>query len=73
MNAEFDYDLTADQWEMLKALRAPALNARALNRFVIENLVALQLVELKDGRPCLTPRGRSVLLRGSPQLLDLAA
>jgi len=73
MNAEFDYDLTPDQWEMLKALRTPAPMARALNRFGVENLVALGLAEMCDGRPVLTPKGRSVLLRGSPRLLDLAA
>jgi hypothetical protein len=73
MNPEFDYDLTPDQWEMLKALRAPAAKARVLNRFVVENLVALGLAEMTGGRPALTPKGRSVLLRGSPRLLDLAA
>jgi len=73
MNADFDYDLTPDQWEMLKALRASASNARVLNRFVVGSLVALQLAEIIDGRPALTPTGRSVLLRGSPRLLDLAA
>jgi hypothetical protein len=73
MNPEFDYDLTPDQWETLKALRAPAPRARALNRFVVETLVALQLAEMTDGRAVLTPKGRSVLLRGSPRLLDLAA
>ena len=71
MNPEFDYDLTPDQWETLKALPAP--RARALNRFVVETLVALQLAEMTDGRAVLTPKGRSVLLRGSPRLLDLAA
>src|ERR1700676_4697135 len=45
MNAAFDYDLTHDQWEMLKALRASAPNARVLNRFVVGSLVALQLAE----------------------------
>ena len=73
MNAEFDYDLTPDQWQALRAFRGPAPNNRALNRLVVENLVALQLAEMTDGRPVLTPKGRSVLLRGSPQLLDLAA
>jgi hypothetical protein len=73
MNAEFDYDLTPDQWEALKALRGPAPSDRALNRFVVENLVALQLAEMTDGSPALTAKGRSVLLRGSPRLLDLAA
>ena len=73
MNAEFDYDLTPDQWETLKALRVPAANGRALNRFVVENFVALELAEMADGRLVLTRKGRSVLLRGSPRLLDLAA
>jgi len=73
MNAEFDYDLTPDQWETLKALRVPAANGRALNRFVVETLAALQLAEMADGRLVLTRKGRSVLLRGSPRLLDLAA
>jgi hypothetical protein len=73
MNAEFDYDLTLDQWGMLKALRSPAQSACVLNRFVVEKLVALGLAAMSDGRPVLSPRGRSVLLRGSPRLLDLAA
>ncbi len=73
MNPEFDFDLTPDQWEMLKALRAPAARGRIPNRFVVASLVALHLAEIKDGRPVLTPKGRSVLLRGSPRLLDLAA
>ncbi len=72
MNPEFDYDLTPDQWETLKALRAPAPN-RVPNRFVVENLIALGLAETTDGRAVLTPTGRSVLLRGSPRLLDLVA
>jgi hypothetical protein len=73
MNAEDDYDLTLDQWEALKSIRAPAANGRALNRSVVENLVGLQLAEITDGRPVITRKGRSVLLRGSPRLLDLAA
>jgi len=43
MNTEFDYDLTPDQWEALKALRLPAAQRRILNRFVVDGLVALQL------------------------------
>ena len=43
MNAEFDYDLTHDQWEALKALRLPAPKRRILHRSVVEVLVALQL------------------------------
>jgi len=73
MNAEIEYDLTPDQWETLKALRVPASKCRGLNRFVVENLVALQLAEMTDDRPVITSKGRSVLLRGSPQLWDVAA
>jgi hypothetical protein len=73
MNAEFDYELTPDQWETLKAIRVPAAAGRALHRSVVDGLVALQLAEISGGRPVLTPKGRSVLLRGSPRLLDLAA
>jgi hypothetical protein len=71
MNAEID--LTLDQWEALKALRTPSAKRRSLNRFVIEQLVALRLAaEIGDG-PAITPEGRSVLLRGSPRLWDVAA
>ena len=73
MNAEIDYDLTLDQWEALKALRTPAAKRRLLNRFVVEQLIALALAaEIGDG-PVITPEGRSVLLRGSPRLWDVAA
>jgi hypothetical protein len=73
MNVEYDYDLTPDQWEALRAIRVPAANGRALHRSVVENLVALQLAEMTDGRPVITRKGRSVLLRGSPRLWDVAA
>jgi hypothetical protein len=73
MNAEFDYDLTPDQWEALKTLRLRAPEDRALSRSVIESLVALQLVAMNDDCPAITPKGRSVLLRGSPRLWDVAA
>ena len=73
MNAEFDYDLTRDQWEALKALRLRAAERRVVNRPVVESLIALQLAVMTGDGPVITPKGRSVLLRGSPQLLDLAA
>ena len=73
MNPEFDYDLTPDQWETLKAIRVPFANGRALNRSVVENLVALGLAEMTGDRPVITRKGRSVLLRGSPRLWDVAA
>ncbi|MEA2885678.1 MAG: hypothetical protein QOD11_38 [Bradyrhizobium sp.] len=72
MNAEIDYDLTLDQWEALKALRTPA-RRRALNRFVVEQLIALRLAAEIGDCPVITPEGRRVLLRGSPRLWDVAA
>ena len=73
MNAEVDYDLTPDQWEALKALRVPASEYRAPNRSVLEQLIALQLAAMTDDRQVITPKGRGVLLRGSPRLWDVAA
>jgi len=73
MNAEIDYDLAPDQWEALKTLRSPAPDSPALNRFVLEGLIALQLATMKGDFPALTPKGRKVLVRGSCKLLDVAA
>ena len=72
MHADLDYNLTHDQWETLKALRG-APQHRVANRFVVDELVALGLADIDDGMPRITAKGRSVLLRGSPQLLDLAS
>jgi hypothetical protein len=73
MTAEFDYDLTPDQWDTLKALRLPAPARRGVNRFVIDQLIALELAAMGEDGPAITPTGRSVLLRGSPRLWDVAA
>ena len=73
MNAELDCDLTPDQWETLKALRAPSPAVRPRSRFVLESLVALDLVSIAAGHPVMTARGRHVLIRGSSRLLDVAA
>jgi hypothetical protein len=73
MNAELDYDLSPDQWEALKALRAPALKASRLNRLVIGGLVSLQLAVMIGDLPVITPKGRKVLVRGSSRLWDVAA
>jgi hypothetical protein len=73
MNAELDYDLTRDQWEVLKALRVPAAECFRLNRSVFKHLVALGLADVIDDRPVISAKGRSVLLRGSPRLWDVAA
>jgi hypothetical protein len=73
MNTEFDCDLTPDQWEALKALRAPAVAACSRSRYVLESLVALDLVTIDGDFPVMTARGRHVLIRGSSRLLDVAA
>ncbi len=74
MSAEFDYELTPDQWDALKSLRLPAPKSRRLNGFVVDGLIALQLAAMIDDGPVMTPRGRRVLVRGSSRLLlDLAA
>ena len=73
MNAEFDYELTREQWETLKALRLPAVERRILDRMAVKSLITLGLAALTDAHPIITPRGRHVLLRGSPRLWDVAA
>jgi hypothetical protein len=73
MDDEIDYHLSTDQWETLKTLRAPVLRLPALNRFVLEDLVALGLVSMIDNVPVITPKGRKALIRGSSRLLDVAA
>ena len=74
MNDEFDYELTHDQWEALKALRSAATAIPRMNRFAIENLIALGLVTIREDSPVLTPQGRKVLIQGSSRLLqDLVA
>ena len=73
MDAEFDCELSPDQWEMLKALRSPAPDRRMTSRPVLAELIALGLATFKDERPVITAKGRKVLVRGSEKLLDLSA
>ncbi len=73
MYADIEYDLTPEQWDCLKATRLAAHNCRKADSTTIESLVALGLVTFVDVRPAITPKGRSVLLRGSPRLWDVAA
>lgn len=73
MTMEFDYDLTPDQWETLKALRKPASASPRSSGHHLESLVALDLVTICDDFPVITPWGRRVLVRGSSRLLDVAA
>jgi hypothetical protein len=73
MVVELEYDLTPGQWDALKSLRGTASSRSAPNEFVLQQLLGLNLAELVDGSPVLTPTGRKVLVRGSSSLLDLAA
>jgi ribosomal protein S19E (S16A) len=78
MSIDFDYELSPDQWDTLKALRNPACHGQTsgdgpVKHYVVEDLVKLGLVSLTDGTPVLTPTGRKVLVRGSCRLLDLAS
>ena len=73
MNNDLDFDLSSDQWDALKALRNPVSRDRLLKAYVVEGLVKLGLVAVRDGVPAMTPIGRKVLVRGSCRLLDLAA
>jgi hypothetical protein len=73
MNDEIDYVLTPDQWETLKALRVPVAKFSTLNRFVLDDLVALGLATMIDNMPAITRRGRKALIRGSSSLWDVAA
>ena len=72
---ESDHELTPQQWEALKVLRMPATKPRSVNRFALGGLIALGLAAIGDnsGLPEITPQGRSALVRGSPDLLDVAA
>ena len=73
MNAELDYDLTQEQWKTPRALRLGAPDRHVLDQPVVAELVALELAAINDGIASITTKGRSVLLRGSPRLLDVAA
>lgn len=70
MSTETDFQLTANQWDTLRALRPTAAPGR-LNRYVLDQLVELGLVA--GDVPALTAAGRAVVLRGCPRLWDLAA
>jgi hypothetical protein len=67
MSVEPDYELTQDQWEVLKALRLPAPKRRSLNRFIVERLVTFQLAAMNGDCPVITE------VRGSARLWDVAA
>jgi hypothetical protein len=73
MSAEFEDDLTANQWDALRSLRLSAAKSGVSNRFVVESLIARGLATMAGDRAVLTAKGRTVLVRGSSRLLDVAA
>jgi hypothetical protein len=73
MNDESDFDLRSDQWEALKALRAPFARMPASTHPVLGDLVALGLISVRDHVPVITAKGRKALVRGSFSLMDAAA
>ncbi len=73
MNTEFDYDLTPDQWETLKALRSPAAHAARDYPSSTGGSGRTRPCGHVEDLPLLTTRGRKVLIRGSSRLLDVAA
>ncbi|MBR0751365.1 hypothetical protein JQ604_04140 [Bradyrhizobium jicamae] len=74
MNNDIELELRPDQWEALKALRAPEANPSRMRRFAVESLITLGLVAPRGDSLALTPAGRKMLVRGSEKLLqDLAA
>ena len=73
MSNDIDYDLSADQWEALKALRNPVASDRLSKAYVIGDLIRLGLVSIRDSVPVMTETGRKALVRGSCRLLDVAA
>jgi hypothetical protein len=74
MHDEFDYDLTPEQWETLKALRPLASRLPRISRHTVDSLIGLGFVAINGDTPVITSTGRKVLIRGSSRLLlDLAA
>ncbi len=73
MTNDVDFELSPDQWEVLRVLRNPVSNGRLSKAYLLEGLVKLGLVIVNDGMPAMTPIGRKVLVRGSCRLLDVAA
>ena len=70
VDSEIDLVLDRSQWETLKALGAPDVDRRPVDKQAIERLVAASLAEMRDGRPVITAMGRKAVVRGSPSLWD---
>ena len=64
MSNDFDFDLSPDQWETLRALRNPVSNGHLSKAYLLDSLVKLGLVIVSDGVPAMTPAGRKVTTEG---------
>jgi hypothetical protein len=73
METEIDLGLDLAQWETLKALGAPSPDCRRMNQLAFQQLVTRELAAMLDGHPIITPMGRKVVVRGSPQLWGRSA
>jgi hypothetical protein len=73
MEAEIDLGLDRNQWETLKVLGAPDPDYRRLDRLALQQLVASELAAMLEDRPLITPKGRKVVILGSPRLWDMSA
>ena len=69
-DGEANVVLDRSEWETLKALGAPDADQRPVDKQAIDGLVAAKLAAMRDGRPVITPMGRSAVVRGSPSLWD---
>jgi hypothetical protein len=67
---EDDVELDRNQWEVLKALGAPAPPDLSWRRETYRELAKSNLVTVQNGRPVITPKGRKRVVRGSPRLWD---
>ena len=56
------------QWDALRALGAPSPDSSRLCGAAVEQLLRSDLLELRDDRPSITPKGRQVVVCGSPRL-----
>lgn len=56
------------QWDALRALGAPSPDPSRLCGAAVEHLLRSDLLELRGDRPAITPKGRQVVVCGSPRL-----
>lgn len=68
-----EHRLTPSEFETLKTIGRPGGAEARLDEWALAHLMAAGLVDDADGRPTLTAKGRSAVVRGSPRHWDVAA